>query len=349
MTPQVKRPPWQPSSNMRRGSSSEQDFERELEPHRREITLHCYRMLGSLQDAEDVAQESLAKGWQRREELRSKDAARAWLYKVATNGCLDRLKACKRRRILPFMVTPAADPDEPFRTPTDETLWIEPAPDSLLADESRSLPDARAAMRESVGLAFIAALQLLSAKQRAALLLVDVLGWKPQEVAGLLKTTVVSVNSLLQRARRVLEQHGSDEGRTAAADDEELLRRYITTWQGGDLDAFAALLAEDAVLSMPPHPEWYAGRAAIRKFFGRLLAMAPRTYRLVPIRANGSPAVALYTAAADGVFVATAIAVLTFRDGQVARITRFDLPRLFPSFGLRERWSDPTNDSARVS
>lgn len=336
---------WHSSDSMPRGSSSEQDFERELEPHRREITLHCYRMLGSLQDAEDVAQETLAKGWQRREELRSSDAARAWLYKIATNGCLDRLKARKRRRLLPFMVTPAADPGEPFRTPIEENVWIEPAPDSLL-DESRLLPDARAAIRESVGLAFIAALQLLSAKQRAAVLLVDVLGWKPQEVAGLLKTTVASVNSLLQRARRVLEEHGSDEVQTVAADDEELLRRYITTWQGGDLDAFAALLAEDAVLSMPPHPEWYAGRAAIRKFFGRLLAIAPRRYRLVPIGANGSPAVALYTFAADGVLEATAIAVLTFREGRVARITRFDLPRLFPSFGLRERWSDQTGEGS---
>jgi RNA polymerase sigma-70 factor (ECF subfamily) len=302
-------------------------------------------MLGSLQDAEEIAQESLTKAWQRLDQLRTSEAARAWLYKIATNACLDLLKA-RKRRTLPFMVAPAADPGQPFGPPSDENVWIEPAPDALLElsdDESRRLPDARVSMRESVGLAFIIALQLLPPKQRAVLLLIDVLGWKPQEVSSLLKTTVVSVNSLLQRARRAVETKTSDDALATAMDDEELLRRYITTWQSGDISAFATLLAEDAVLSMPPHPEWYAGRDAIKAFFARLLAAAPRRYRMLPIRANGSPATAFYMSTAGGPFEAAAIGVVSFRDGYVARITRFDSPRLFRLFGLPERLPDQSS------
>src|SRR5262249_41493924 len=160
-------------------------------------------------------------------------------------------------RALPFMVAPAADPGAPFGPPANEEVWIDPAPDGLLElsrDEARRQPEARVSMRESVGLAFITALQLLPPKQRATLLLVDVRGYKPREAADLLQTTVVSVNSLLQRARRVVETARYDEAPATAVEDEGLLRRYIATWQAGDLGAFAALLAEDAVLSMPPHP-----------------------------------------------------------------------------------------------
>jgi RNA polymerase sigma-70 factor (ECF subfamily) len=316
-------------------------------------------MLGSLQDAEEVAQESLVRGWQRLDELRSSSATRAWLYRIATNACLDLLKSRKRRRrALPFLVAPPASPDESIGPPAHEDAWIEPAPDTLLEapdDDSQGQPDARASMRESIGLAFITVLQLLPPKQRAALLLVDVLGWRPRETADLLKTTVVSVNSLLQRARRAVETQEPDDSSATAVEDERLLRRFIATWQSGDLDAFAALLAEDAVLSMPPHPEWYAGRAAIQRFFIRLRAVAPRRYRMLPIRANGSPAIAFYRASGGGAFEAAAIAVLSFRQGYVARITRFDSPRLFRSFGLPERPPEeslqlhPVSDGASVS
>jgi RNA polymerase sigma-70 factor (TIGR02960 family) len=219
-------------------------------------------------------------------------------------------------------------------------LLVEPVPGALLGlppEASQPLPDGQVSMRESVALAFITALQLLPAKQRAALLLVDVVGWTPKDVAGLLKTTVVSVNSLLQRARRTIDERREEQASVSAAEEEGLLRRYIATWESGDLDAFVALLAEDVVLSMPPHSEWYSGREAIRRFFSRLLSVAPRRYRLVPTSANGSPAVAFYMSTGGGPFEAAAIGVLSWRRGQVTRIVRFDLPRLFAPFGLPER------------
>jgi RNA polymerase sigma-70 factor (ECF subfamily) len=325
-----------------RAASRDEEFQSRLEPYRRTITLHCYRMLGSLQDAEEVAQESLVRAWQRLGDLASSDATRAWLYRIATNACLDLLKKGKRRRrALPFLVAPPADPAMPFGPPAREGLWIEPAPDTLLEapdDDPQRRPDARVSMRESVGLAFVTALQLLPAKQRAVLLLIDVLGWRPPETAELLETSVAAVNSLLQRARKAVEAEPNTdaphESPAGGVEDESLLRRYIATWESRDLDAFVALLAEDAVLSMPPQPEWYAGRDAIRRFLSRMLADARRRYRSLATRANGSPAVAVYVSMAGGPFEATAINVLSFREGRVARMTRFTSPRFFRSFGL---------------
>jgi RNA polymerase sigma-70 factor (ECF subfamily) len=317
----------------------EEEFKSELEPHRRAITLHCYRMLGSLHDAEEVAQESLLRAWQRLEERLSSAATRAWLYKIATNACLDVLKTRRRRRALPHLLAPPATPGIAFGPPLPETVWVEPAPDSLLdPPDGQPGPDRRAFLRESIGLAFITALQLLSPKQRAVLLLVDVLGWRPQETAELLETTVASVNSLLQRARRSVESRPDQEGPAAAAADDDLLRRYIATWESGDLDAFAALLAEDARLSMPPQPEWYAGREAVRAFLAHILATQRHHYRLLPVAANGQRAVAVYTApTTGGDFRGEAINVLAIRGGRVSEMTRFAAPHLFPLFGLPER------------
>jgi RNA polymerase sigma-70 factor (ECF subfamily) len=327
-----------------RAASKDEEFQTRLEPHRRAITLHCYRMLGSLQDAEEVAQESLVRAWQRLDELKSSDATKPWLYRIATNACVDLLKKGKRRRrALPFMVAPPADPAAPWGPAAQEYVWIEPAPDTLLEapdDAAERQPDARVSMRESVGLAFVTALQLLPAKQRAVLLLVDVLGWKPQETADLLETSVAAVNSLLQRARRTVEERGLEDP-AAGVEDDGLLRRYIATWESRDLEAFVALLAEDAVLSMPPQPEWYAGRDAIRRFLARMLADEQRRYRSLPTRSNGSPAVGVYVSIAGGPFEATAINVLSLRDGRVARMTRFSSPRFFHSFGLPVRLADP--------
>ncbi len=327
-------------------ASKEEVFRTDLEPHRRAITLHCYRMLGSFQDAEEIAQESLLRGWQRLEELRSSGATKAWLYRIATNACLDRLKG-RRRRALPDQVAPPADPERPLGLPAHQEPWVEPAPDALLdvPDDPRRRPDARASARESISLAFITALQLLPPKQRAALLLVDVLGWRPREAADLLKTTEVSVNSLLQRARNKLETRRAEPEPPATPDDAALLARFIATWESGDLAAFTALLAEDAVLSMPPQPEWYAGRAAIRRFFERIRATDPRQYRLVPLRANGSPAVALYARTGEGgAYQAAGITVLsTGQGGSISRMTRFSMPRLFPRFGLPERWTEASS------
>jgi len=323
------------SLQMMRGLSSDEEFRIEVEPHRRAITLHCYRMLGSLEEAEEIAQESLLRAWQRLDERRSTGATRAWLYKIATNACLDLLKT-RRRRTLPHLLAPPATPGAAFGPASPDEVWVQPAPDTLLdpADAGEPGPERRVALRESIGLAFITALQLLSPKQRAVLLLVDVLGWKPEEAVDLLETTLASTNSLLQRARKNLESHAGEDAATSMADDA-LLRRYITTWESGDLDAFAALLAEDARLAMPPRPEWYLGRDAIRRFLAQVMATEPHRYRLVPVAANGQPAVAVYTAPlSGGDFRGEAINVLAMRGGQVTRMTRFAAARLFPLFGL---------------
>jgi len=320
-------------------AATNDEFRIRIEPHRRAITLHCYRMLGGLQDAEEAAQESLVRAWQRLDELKHDEATKAWLYRIATNVCLDVLKKHKRRRrALPFMTSPPADPAAPWGPPVPESAWIEPLPDLMLdaPDDAEHRPDVRVSLRESVGLAFMTALQLLPAKQRAALLLVDVLGWKPDEAAHLLATSVAATNSLLQRARRAMAQHQPD-GSAPQVEDDDLLRRYIATWESRDLEAFAALLAEDAVLSMPPQPEWYAGREAVLRFLARVLTDDQRRYRSLVTRANGSPAVGVYVSTAGGPFEATAINVLSFRDGRVARMTRFSSPRLVQAFGLPAR------------
>lgn len=323
-------------------ASREQDFHEQLEPHRRAITAHCYRMLGSLQDAEEIAQESLLRGWQRLDELKESGAAKAWLYRIATNACLDHLKHRRRRRAQPHLVVPHADPEGPIGPPDHEHLWIEPAPDALFepADDEGKRPDAQASMRESVSLAFITALQILPPKQRAALLLVDVLGWRPRETAELLKATEASVNSLLQRARGKLDAAPTEIELATGPHDAEALRRYIAIWESEDLDAFTAMLAQDAVVSMPPQVAWYAGHAAIRRFFERALA-TPRQYRFVPLRANGAPAVAVYTRPVEGgAYRAAGITVLCMRGGLVTQVTRFVMPHLFSRFGLPERLAD---------
>jgi RNA polymerase sigma-70 factor, ECF subfamily len=314
-------------------------FEKELEPHRRAITMHCYRMLGSLHEAEDVAQESLMRAWGRLGDLRSADAIRPWLYKIATNTCLNALKA-RRRRFLPQLVAAPASPPAPLGTPLHEDHWIEPAPDSLLEVPARNEldPEQRVLLRESIGLAFIVALQRLSPKQRAVLLLIDVLGWQPQETAELLEISVVSVNSLLQRARRRMKTRTAGpalSSRMQTEDAASLLRRYIETWESGDLEGFVALLAEDAILSMPPQAEWFLGRESIYRFLRTVRPAYAGQYRLVPTRANGIPAVAAYKQSdVESTYRAATIMLICMADGYITEIVRFATPALFPSFGL---------------
>jgi RNA polymerase sigma-70 factor (ECF subfamily) len=318
--------------------ANDASFRSLFEPHRRSITLHCYRMLGSLQDAEEIVQESLLRAWQRRDEVRSTDALRAWLYKIATNACLDELRKSRRRRSLPHLVaTPATEVR--LGAPADDWHWVEPAPDSLLdaEDDAGRRPDARVSRLQSIGLAFITALQLLSPKQRAALLMVDVLGWQPQETATLLETSVASVNSLLQRARKSVATR-SEEGAPQPVTDSDaaLLQRFIATWESGDLDAFTALLADDALLSMPPQPEWYLGREAVRQFFGVVWERDSARRRLLPLAANGGLAVAVYRRplTSDAPYEPSGITLVTIRSGRIAQLTRFGSLKLFPLFGL---------------
>ena len=316
-------------------------FRSQIEPHRRAITAHCYRMLGSFQDAEEVAQESLLRGWQRLAELRDANAIKGWLYRVATNACLDLLKHRRRRRTQAHLVAPAADPEQSLGPPDNEHLWIEPAPDWLFevpADASQG-PEIRATMREHVGLAFVTALQLLPPKQRAALLLVDALDWTPHEAANLLKTTEASIYSRLQRARKALES--SADLPSATDHDDEIVKRYVAIWESGNFDAFTELLAEDAIMSMPPQPEWFKGKTAIRRFLENIRSSQGRAFRFLPTRANGSPAVAIYSQADEAsVYRSRGITVFLLReDGAVSQVTRFIGSHFVRRFGLPEQLS----------
>jgi RNA polymerase sigma-70 factor (TIGR02960 family) len=305
-------------------SAVEAEFTAAVDPFRGEVTAHCYRMLGSLADAEDVVQETWLRAWQAWPRFESRldereRSVRAWLHKIATNRCLSFLGRAARRE-LPTGVTSTAD----------EVLWLEPLPDGRMAYAEKLDPADRVVAWESVELAFLAALQQLPPRQRAVLLLREVLGFSAAEVAELLDTSVASVNSALQRAR-ALRERLTTQPAPDRTDTAQLARRYAAAWEAGDVDAIVAMLADDARYSMPPLPEWYAGRPAIREF----LVTGPLAYpwRFLPTRANGMPAFGTYMW--DGTaYVPKGLDVLTVRDGAVhevvsfldADFARFDLP-----------------------
>src|SRR5438309_8792200 len=290
-------------------------FERLAEPLRREIKVHCYRMLGSLHEAEDAVQETHLRAW-RSFETFGGGSFRAWLYKIATNVSLDALASRKHvQRLLPDQRGPATA-EMPDGTPATDVAWLEPYPDSHLegiADDAPN-PEARYTSREAVKLAFVAAIQQLPPRQRAVLLLCDVLGWASNEAATLLGGSTASINSALQRARETLAKR-YPEGRPQAAPkpdpaQQRLLGRYMRAWEGLDLDNFVALLKEDATYTMPPLPQWYAGREAIRCFFAWAWK-AYDGYRLIPTAANGQPAFAAYSRkSADAPWTAHSVHVL---------------------------------------
>lgn len=315
------------------------------EPYRRELQLHCYRMLGSLQDAEDMVQETLLRAWRRLDTFRRHGSFRAWLYKIATNACLDALDK-RRRRALPTTAFPLTDPNAPLPAPVTDPTWLDPLPDAWLPAQSEGIenPEARYAAQESVRLAFVAALQILPPRQRAVLILRDVLDFRAREAADLLELTVPAANSLLHRARVKLTANyrpGQDEAKLPPPDDETtaaLLNRYVRAWEMADVGGLVALLKEEATLAMPPWPVWYQGRAAIRAVLPREVfgGHTPGRDRLQPIRANGQPALALYRRNPDGVHTALAIQVLAVQPsaGYLAAITIFLNPSLFAAFGL---------------
>jgi RNA polymerase sigma-70 factor (ECF subfamily) len=317
-------------------------FEQLAEPFRREIKVHCYRMLGSLYEAEDAVQETYLRAWRSFERFEG-GSFRAWLYRIATNASLDALASRKAaQRFLPDQRAPAtaAMPDG---TPEPDVAWLEPYPDSELdgiADEAPN-PEALYTSRQAVQLAFVAAIQQLSPRQRAALLLSDVLGWSAAEAATLLGGTVASVNSALQRARETLAKRYPG-GRPPAAlppsrAQQELLSRYLRAWEGRDLDGFVSLLKEDATYTMPPLPQWYAGRGAIRTFFAQAFPLYDG-FRLVPAAANRQPAFAAYSRPeADAPWAAHSIQVLLLEGHAISGLTLFTKPagpRLFGAFGL---------------
>ena len=293
------------------------------EPHRRALHVHCYRMLGSLHEAEDVVQETMLRAWRRLDTYRARAPFRAWLYGIATNACLDAL-AKRRPRILPRDIADPDDPSAPPAPPLTDVAWLEPYPDRL-RDETE--PETRLERRESIRLAFVAAIQHLAPRQRAVLLLRDVLGWSAKEVAELLGSSVASVNSALHRARTAVDALPPVEPTPDAA-TAELVARYVAAWDAADVAALASLLKEDVEMAMPPTPSWYRGRDAVVDFFAAHFQRFPLgRLTLALVGANGGPAFAIYD---DG--SPFAIKVLELDGGRVQAITGFVDPTLFGFF-----------------
>jgi RNA polymerase sigma-70 factor, ECF subfamily len=319
----------------------EDAFARLVEPHRGALHAHCYRMLGSVPDAEDALQDALLRAWRGLPRFEGRSSLRSWLYAIATNACL---RAIERRpkRVLPIDYAPAADPHEGPGEPIVESVWVEPYPDeSLGLEDGLAGPEARYEQRESVELAFIAALQQLPARQRAVLILRDVLGFSAREVAGALETTPTGVDSALQRAHKAVDERLPEQSQQAtlrAVGDERvrrLVQDYMDAWERADVDALVAMLTEDATMAMPPLPTWYLGREAVAAFLrGWPLAGELRS-RLVPVRANGQLAFGHYAWDGEGEsFMPHAINVLTLRGARIKEITTFLTPGALATFGL---------------
>ncbi|HEX2221729.1 MAG TPA: sigma-70 family RNA polymerase sigma factor [Candidatus Limnocylindria bacterium] len=311
---------------------------RQLEQYRVELTAYCYRMLGSAFEAEDAVQETLVRAWRGLERFEGRSALRSWLYRIATNVCLSMLGA-SQRRARPMDLTSPSTADTPLPAPLPETTWIEPIPDARVVPAAADPADVAVA-RESVRLAFVAALQHLPPRQRAVLILREVLRWKADEVADLLGTSVASVNSALQRARATLAARKVDaSGTNEPMDDDQraLLARYVDAFERYDMDALTALLREDATWSMPPYDLWLQTHLDIRRW-----CLGPgigcRGSRLVPTLANGSPAFGQYKPAPEGGWEPWSLQVLETSGDRISGITFFlDTAKFFPLFGLPPR------------
>ena len=318
---------------VRRGD--EDAFRHLVQPYTSELHAHCYRMLASPFDADDALQEALLRAWRAAPRFRGHDRLRAWLYRIATNVCLDALER-RRRRGLPIEHGQPATPDADPGTPLSDSVWVQPYPDEVLGlEDGYASPEARYEQREAVELAFIAALQHLAPSQRAVLLLRDVLGYSAKEAAGTLDTTVASVNSALQRARRTVDEHipaRSQQATLRSLGDERvrsIVEGYIDAWERGDVEALVAMLAEDATFSMPPYRTWWRGRDVIAAF------AAEPVHRYISLRANGQAANAAYRLDEQrNAYVAEALEVLSLKGTSVREMSAFMMPEVFPLFGL---------------
>lgn len=320
-------------------AGDEEAFRALTDPYRRELQVHCYRILGSVQDAEDMVQETLLAAWRGLADFEGRASLRSWLYRIATNRCLNALRDSGRRPQDVLGSNPPAGAPEPTRW--GEPIWLQPYPDSLLEglpDRAQG-PDARYETKEAVGLAFVSGLQRLAPQQRAVLVLRDVLGYRAAEVAEMLDSTEASVNSALQRARAAIDATPERPGGGTVPDsptERELLSRFADAFEGGDIDAVVALLTDDAWIRMPPEPHEYQGRAAIAGFLRtRGIWRTGRALRLVPTRANGQPAFAYYLEDSHaGVARAGGLFVLTVEGESITTITRFRDNGVLPYFGL---------------
>jgi RNA polymerase sigma-70 factor (ECF subfamily) len=304
----------------------------ELEAHRRSLTGHCYRMLGSASDAEDAVQETFVRAWRGLERFEGRASMKTWLHRIATNVCLDALSDDTRRRMRPIEEWAAGTVESPLET-LDRTHWLEPVPDARVLPAAGD-PFEIAALRQSIRLAFVSALQHLPPRQRAALLLSEVLGWSAAEIADCLETSVASVNSALQRARATLAGRNVPVPSELTDDQLEVIDRYVEAFETYDVDALVGLLRDDVTMSMPPYTLWLQGAESIRDWlFGP--GSICRGSKLVPIKASASPAFGHYHLTADGVYQAWAIIVLELSGDRISAWNAFlDVETLFPLFGL---------------
>jgi RNA polymerase sigma-70 factor (ECF subfamily) len=314
------------------------DFARLTDPLRPGLLAYCYRMLGSVHDAEDQVQETLIRAWRSYGEFEGRASLRTWLYRIATNACLRALENRSRRPLPSGLAGPGEDPEAPLAAARPEVPWLQPFPDALLRAETAD-PASVAASRASVRLALVAAVQYLPPRQRAVLILRDVLAWRASEVAGLLGVSTVAVNSVLQRARDHLRRAAPapDEIREPAEPElRRLLDRYASAFENADVSALTRLLRADAVLEMPPLPGWFAGRERIGRFLAFRVFGRPGDFAMVPTAANGQPAFAAYLRGHDGVHRAHAVQVLTVSGPGVARVVSFNQPELLATFGMAQ-------------
>ena len=312
-----------------RARAGDDDAFRELtEPHRRELQVHCYRMLGSFQDAEDALQDTLLAAWQGLGGFEGRASIRTWLYRIATNRCLNALRSASRRPAREWDI-PGVEPPEPTRL--GEVVWLEPFPDTLLegAIGVPPGPEASYEQAESISLAFVTALQALPPRQLAVLILRDVLGFHASEVAGMLDSTVESVNSALKRARASLaRRRPEDPGREpppapGSPAEDAIVARFVSAYEAADVDALVALLTDDVFTSMPPIPLEYEGRDAVARFFASIFGAGLR-FDLVPTRANGQPAFGAYLHAAGGVRHGVGLFAITLTGDRICALTRFE-------------------------
>ncbi len=321
-----------------RARAGDGDAFRELtEPYRRELQVHCYRMLGSFADAEDALQNTLLAAWQGLGGFEGRASIRTWLYRIATIRCLNARRAASRRQAKEWDV-PGVEPPEPTRL--GEVVWLQPFPDALLegAIDVPLGPEARYEQTESISLAFVTALQVLPPRQLAVLILRDVLGFHASEVAGMLDSTLESVTSALKRARASLQRQqsppaGREPPRASGSPAEDaIVAKFVRAWESADLDALVALLTDDVFMSMPPMPLEYEGRDVVARFCAPLYG-AGRRFDLVPTRANGQPAFGAYLRAPTGIRHGTGLFVLTLTGDRICAMTRFE-NSVLPWFGL---------------
>ena len=328
--------------------TGEADFQELIQEHRAELHAHCYRMLGSLHDADDALQEALLRAWRALPRFRGRSSLRTWVYRIATNVCIDALGR-RPRRVLPLDYGPPTAPNESeSERPLPQRVWIEPYPDETLEiADGASAPEARYERREALELAFVAALQHLPPRQRAALILRDVLAFSAKETADSLETTVPSVNGALRRARSAIQKRLPERSQQATLRTlgdrrlREIVERFADSFERGDIDAILSMLADDATFAMPPYPEWCRGRAAIAKSWLMPGGPPPRL-RYLPAHANGQIALGTYLIDPAGrAYLAMALDVIALSGDRIANVTAFRTPDVFPRFDLPE--SIPVN------